>query len=179
MHRISRVGLAALSTLVGASAVAAQTSVFVQGGVTAPIGDYSDLAAEGWMAQGGALFSFSPVLAVGGSVFYGVNDHDPAPDGDETNLYGGLAFLEYTLATTATAPYMFGGIGFLTHAYRSDTFPDESESGLALTVGTGVNFPLGDATGFAEVQYLTGLGNGVGGTDLFFAGAGLAFTLGG
>ncbi|MGE0159734.1 MAG: hypothetical protein AB7T31_10015 [Gemmatimonadales bacterium] len=157
----------------------AQASIFVMGGATVPIGDYADYANTGWMAQAGAVFPVGPMgLSVGAGGFYGVNNH--TVDGDKTNLYGGLGFLQYTIGDAAAfSPYVYAGGGFMTHSYKSDTFPEGSGSGLAVTAGAGVNIPLGGATGFAEGEYLTGLGDEVDGTDLFAISAGVSFSVGG
>jgi hypothetical protein len=162
------------------SSVVAQTAIFVMGGLTVPTGDYGELANAGWMAQAGAMFSVAPAVAVGVGGLYGMNSHESPPDGDKTNLYGGLGIVQYTFVGAAVTPYVYGGAGFITHSYKSEAFPaaEGSSSGLAATAGAGLDLPLGGQTGFVEAEYLTGFGD-VDGTDLFVVSAGVAFAVGG
>jgi hypothetical protein len=182
MKRMRTAGLVvALSALIAPATASGQASIFVMGGLTVPTGDYSEYANTGWMAQGGAVFPVGPAgLSLGIDAFYGVNNHEPPPDGDKTNLYGGFAFVQYTIGDpAAVAPYVYAGPGFMTHSYKSDTLPEGSGSGLAATAGAGVGIPLGGVTGFVEGQYLTGFGDEIDGTDLFAVSAGVSFPLGG
>jgi hypothetical protein len=181
MNRLQLAGLVvALSTGMFTSDASGQASIFVMGGLSVPTGDYGEIANAGWLAQAGVGIPVGAAgVTLGASGLYGVNNHEPPPDGDKTNLYGGLAFLQYTIGeATAVAPYVYGGVGFLTHSYKSETFTEESTSGLAGTVGGGVNIPLGGTIGFVEGEYLTGFGD-IDGTDLFVVSAGIVFEVGG
>ena len=144
----------------GASAQA----VFLGAGATIPTGDFADFGAgdganTGWMGFGGVLFPVGEAgLSVGGEGFYGSNSHDT--DGDKTNLYGGMGLVGFTFNQEASAqPFVFSGIGFMTHSYKSDSFPtaEGSESGMAVGLGGGVSFPLGGVRGMAAASYNAGL----------------------
>ncbi len=170
----------ALSAAGAPAVVSAQTSIFVMGGMAVPNADYSEYAENGWMAQAGVGVPLGAgAVTLGASGFYGVNNHAPPPDGDKTNLYGALGFLQYTIGDpTTVSPYVYAGGGFMVHAYKSETFAEDSASGLAATAGTGVNVPLGGILGFVEAEYLTAFGD-VDGTDLFVISAGVVFEVGG
>jgi hypothetical protein len=171
-------GVLAMALVAVPGGTAAQT-VFVSAGAGIPVGDYGDYASVGWMAQGGVAFPIGTAgLSAGVGGLFGSNSHDI--DGDKTNLYGGAAFVQYTIGNEeAASGYVFGGPGYLTHSYKSDTSPEGSGSGLALAGGGGVNFPLGGVDAYAEGMYLTGLGDEIDGTDVFVASLGVTFPIGG
>ncbi|NNL30949.1 MAG: hypothetical protein HKO77_08000, partial [Gemmatimonadetes bacterium] len=102
-------------------------------------------------------------------------------DGDKTNLYGGMALLGYSFGSPAeVSPMVFGGLGFLTHSYKSDTFPaaEGSESGLALGLGAGLGFPLGSVGGMVAASYNMGFGD-VDGTTFVGISAAIQIAVGG
>ncbi|MDX1494339.1 MAG: hypothetical protein R3253_09785 [Longimicrobiales bacterium] len=142
-------------------------SVFIGGGASVPTGDFSDFgdgdgANAGWMGFGGVLFPIGEAgLSAGVEGFFGSNSHDT--DGDKTDLYGGMALLGYSFGAegAAVSPLVFGGLGFLTHSYKSESFPsaEGSESGLALGFGAGLGFPLGGVGGMLAASYNMGLGD--------------------
>jgi hypothetical protein len=170
----------ALWALLAPQTARAQASIFLMGGLSVPTGEYSDYANMGWLAQGGVTFPVGTAgVSLGAGGFYGVNNHEDV-DGDKTNLYGGLGFVQYTIGNAAAvAPYVYAGLGFMTHSYKSDTFPEGSGSGLAGTGGAGVNVPLGGVLGFVEAEYLTGFGDEIDGSDLFILSVGVVFDVGG
>lgn len=169
----------ALAMALVALPVSAQT-IFVSAGAGVPVGDYGDYADIGWMAQAGVAFPIGTAgLSAGAGGLYGSNNHSNV-DGDKTNLYGGAAFVQYTIGNAeSTSGYVFAGPGYVTHSYKSDTFPEGSNSGLALAGGGGVNIPLGGLDAYVEGMYLTGVGDEIDGTDVFVASLGVTFPLGG
>lgn len=176
--------LLALALLMPATAQA--QAVFVGGGATVPTGDFSDFgggdgANTGWMGFGGVLFPVGDAgLSAGAEAFYGSNSHDT--DGDKTNLYGGLALLAYSFGApgAAVSPMVFGGLGFMTHSYKSESFPaaEGSESGLAMGFGAGLGFPLGGVGGMVAASYNMGLGN-IDATTFIGISAGIQIAVGG
>jgi hypothetical protein len=181
MNRLLGVGLAlTLSAMALPNGVAAQASIFVAGGLTVPTSDFGDFAKAGWMGHAGVLVSVGAAgLSVGADGFYGSNSHDAPFEDDKTNLYGALAFVEYTITGAgALSPYVFAGPGFMTHAFKPETGTDESDSGLALGGGVGVDIPVGGVNVFVEGMYLTGFGD-VDTTRLFGINVGVGFPLGG
>ena len=78
-------------------------SIFVGGGGTIPVQDFSDFDGDGagvdganfgWQGTAGAQVAVGESgLTVGPRVYYGSNSHET--DGDKTNLYGGTALVNY------------------------------------------------------------------------------------
>lgn len=182
MIRLLGAGLVVtLAAFAAPSGSAAQASIFVGGGLSVPTGDYGEFAKAGWMGQAGVVVPMGAGgFGIGASGFYGSSSHDAPFDGDKTNLYGGTAFVIYTMSGDgALLPYAFAGPAYMTHAYKPETGADVSGSGLGLTGGVGADIPIGSVRGFVEGQYLTGIGDEVDGTDLFNINVGVSFPLGG
>jgi len=167
MRRLLLPSLVAALTLTLSGDLSAQASVFLGGGLTIPTGEYSDYAKTGWNGFGGVLFAVGEAgLAVGAEGFFGSNSHDY--EGDKTNLYGGMGLVSYSIDTgSSAAPFVFGGVGYMTHSYKSDDFPDDegSASGLAAGFGGGVSFPLGGVNGILAGSFVSGFGD-IDGTHL-------------
>jgi hypothetical protein len=173
--------LAASCTLAMPSVAGAQIAIEVGGGGTFPTGGYARQAETGWMLHAGVAHHLSEMpITVGALGFFGSNGHD-VPNGDRTDLFGGVANASYELgAAERFSPYVGGMIGVMTRAFKSESQPGLEDSKSGLTVGpfVGVAFPLADVGGYVEGWWLTGFG-GVHGTHLGGAGAGVAFPLGG
>jgi hypothetical protein len=186
MKRIVCATLALALLVISAPDASAQVSAFVGGGVTIPMGDFADFngdaagdegANTGWQAAAGVLFAVGESgLSVGGRGFYGSNNHDT--EGDKTNLYGATGLATFAFGSGTISPFIYGELGFLTHSYKSDTFEDESSSGLALGGGAGLTFPLGGLAGHVVAGYMMGSGD-VDGTDLVGISAGVNIPFGG
>lgn len=174
--------VAAFVALCAPADTAAQAMIHLGGGVTLPTGDYGDYANTGWLAHGGVAFPVGDAgLAVGAAGYFGVNNHEPPPDGDKTQLYGGLGFANYGFGDPeAVSPFVFGMAGLMVHSYKSDQFAslEESDTGFAAGGGGGVSIPLGGISGFAEAWYLVGFFDG-GNTALGGVTAGVQFAVGG
>ena len=184
--------LALATTFLALSAPAdssAQTSIFVGGGATIPVSDFSDFdgagagtdgANTGWQGTVGALFAVGEAgLAVGPRVYYGSNSHETT--GDKTNLFGGTAVALYGFGDPeALNPYVFGEFGVMSHAFKSDAAPatDATSTAAVWGGGVGVGFPLGGVTGFVSAGYTAGLGDNSG-TTYFALFAGATFAVGG
>lgn len=173
----------AFGALLAPHHASAQIAIQVGGAATFPLGDgvddYGSYAKTGWMAAAGVNVPIGEAgLGVGAAGFFGSNNHET--DGEKTNLYGILGTVGYTISTGAPImPYVYGGLGFMTHAFKSDTLGDDSASALAWGGGAGIGFPLGGIGGSIEGFYLAGTGDDLSGTKLFGVGAGISIPLGG
>lgn len=157
------------ATLVSALILPADSSAQVwmsaAGGVTIPVGGYEDHANTGWMARAGIDTPLGGASAVGQGYagaggFFGSNSHADV-DGDKTNLYGGFGTLGYAFRAPGppVVPSAFFLVGSMTHAFKSDSSPEESVTSLAVGGGVGLSFPLlGAVGGLIEAWYLSGLG---------------------
>lgn len=168
---------AAFAFTLSASEVSAQSWAFIGAAATIPMGDFADFgdgdgANTGFMANGGVMFPVGEgALSVGGGAFFGSNGHDS--DGDKTNLYGANALIGAPLGDPQadTRPFVYGGLGYLVHAYKSDSFGDASEGGLAATGGGGVAFTAGESLSImVSGSYTLGFGD-VDGTTFVSLGA--------
>lgn len=165
----------------------AQAILHVAGGATFPMGDYGDFADTGWLGHAGVALPVADAgLAVGAAGYYGSNSHTNV-DGDKTNLYGGLGFVNYAFGSPeAMSPFVVAMAGLMVHSYESDPFPglEESDTGFAVGGGAGVAVPIGSVSGFVEGWLLNGFFGGENGSDgrnTTIAGVdvGVQFTVGG
>ncbi len=167
---------AVVATSLVTSTGQAQTTIYVGGGPTFPIGDYGTYAKTGWLAAGG--FSV-PVggkgLSVGAELAFGSNKHT-APVGDKTNLFGGFGFLQYRVGNSAKPGlYFFGEAGVLNHQYKPAAASGSSAEdwGFAVGGGAGIDIPMGSVGLFIEGRIITRSG-----TSFVPVMAGLAFPIG-
>ena len=129
--------------------------VWIGGGATLPTSDYGDIANTGFLFTAGVG---TPVgdqgvsLGVGGS--YGQNNHELI-DGDKTNLYGFMGYVEYDFAgrDAERTFYVLGELGVLWHKFSSNISPETTESGFAYSGAAGYAFPLGGVNGWAEGRF--------------------------
>jgi hypothetical protein len=179
MPRFFATALAIASLAFSAQSASAQSMVFLSAGVTFPSGDYAGIAEDGWMGHGGVAFPIGTAgFSLGVDGFYGVNKHDG--EGDQTNLYGGGAFVLYDLpASGSLQPYVFGGPSYMVRKYKSTAFPEVSNSGLAAQIGAGLSVPAGQLTTYLEGTYTTALSEDIDGTDWVTVSIGIDLPLGG
>src|SRR5512139_3149326 len=141
----------------GSGPLAAQ-SVWLGGGPTFPMSDFSSYAKTGWMASAGVGFGLGSGdrLSLQLEGVYGSNNHDT--EGDKTNLYGGLVNVAYQLGNTGKLhPYAFGGVGVLAQDFSSENVDDENEGSagkMAYQFGAGLDIPLGKLGLWVDVRYL-------------------------
>ena len=158
------------------SILTAQTRLFFGAGATSPAGDYGEYAKTGYLVNAGVGFALNPKLGVNFAGWYGGNSHDDI-EGDKTTLYGLFGHLKYQLhAPEKTGLFVSGGLGFLTHKYSSNEFPEDegSESNFEYSAAAGIDFPLKGKLG------LYALAGYVGGEDTFLRFmAGITIPLGG
>ena len=116
-------------------------------------------------------------FTAGPRVFYGSNSHETT--GDKTNLYGGRALANYNFGEPeAVNPFLWGEFGVMSHAYKSDSFPEGTSTAAMWGGGAGVGFPLGGVNGSIAGGYTAGLSDNSD-TTLFGVYAGVTFALGG
>jgi hypothetical protein len=118
-------------------------------------------------------------FSVGAEGFYGSNNHDT--DGEKTNLYGGVAVVGMTFGEEdAIAPAVYGGLGFMTHSFKSDPAPatEGSDTSLAAGFGAGVGIPLGSIGVFVGGSFVTGFSDNSG-TKYIGIGASAMIPIGG
>jgi len=145
--------------LAAPSVVSAQATIVLGAGATIPMGEYADYAKLGWLGHGGVEFPAATNISIGAHGFYGSNSHDT--DGDKTNLYGGVGTVGYLIPTSGSmAPQIWGGLGYMVHSYKSESFPafEGSDGSLAGLLGVGLGFPLGSVMGAVNAYVLTGFG---------------------
>ena len=152
MRKCVVVGLAILTALCFTLPTQANAqAVFLGAGATFPTGDFADFgdgdgAGTGWMLEAGISFPLTDNgVFVFGEGMFGSNSHDY--EGDKTNLLGGFAGIEYSMAEEGEAgAFFFGELGFLQHKYVSDDFSEfeSSTTGFAFGAGAGYGIPLGD-----------------------------------
>ena len=190
MKRLFCLALATTFLALASPAVSsAQTSIFVGGGASIPVSDFSDFdgdgagtdgASTGWQGMVGAQFAVGEAgLTVGPRVYYGSNSHDTT--GDKTNLFGGTALVNYGFGDPeALNPFVWGEFGVMSHAFKSDAAPatDATSTAAVWAGGAGVGFPLGGVNGFVAAGYTAGLGANSG-TKYFGLYAGVSFAVGG
>ena len=146
------VGMLALMTT--SNPLSAQ-SVWIGGGGTFPTSDYGDFANTGFVFMAGAGLPVGDQgLSLGGGGFYGQNNHE-AIDGDKTNPYGLMGYVEYDFAgrDAERGFYVIGELGVLWHKFSSDTSPETTESGFAYGGAAGYFFPLGGVNGWVEGRF--------------------------
>lgn len=163
MRRIKRGILAlvlAIPLAIPPSTASAQTTVFLGGGATIPTQDFGDFANTGWMGFGGVMFPVGEgAFRAGAEGYYGRNNHET--DGERTDLYGALALASLSMGAmdAPMRPFVFGGLGSMTHSFSSEEFPefDESETNLAAQFGAGVAFGAGGIGGLLAASATTGM----------------------
>ena len=161
VRRLSLLAAVAFTGLSVPSSADAQGTLYLQGGGTFPTNDYGNEASTGWMAIGGYVFDVSGGISLGIEGFYGSNSHDEEAefflDGDKTDLYGGYGTVSYFFQLDSQIqPYVFGGLGWLVHDFKSDGSFSGSSNGFSWEFGGGVGFPLSESISiYGEGRYMS------------------------
>jgi hypothetical protein len=156
---------AVLMVSVGAAPAVAQggAKFSLGGGLSVPLGDFSDAAGTGW--HGLAAVSFQPAnLPLGFQVDgmyqrYGVDDDPIFGDVDANfRMIQGTANAVYAFQTsegTKVRPYLIGGVGLYNRKLTSDDEIDdpESETDFGINAGAGFDFAAGAVGIFVEGRF--------------------------
>lgn len=127
-------------------------SVFVLAGLSAPTGDYGDMADTGWLGAVGVTFPVGEAgLWAGAEGLYGQNGF--ANSDENAKLFSAMGILGYDIPTESTvSPYVFGGLGLM--SLGSSIEGSDSESGFGWQLGGGVGFETGgNINPFVEARY--------------------------
>lgn len=163
----------------------AQSSVFMGGGATFPVGGIGSRGAfaganTGWQATAGVQLGIGRSgLSLGPRVYYGSNGHETPGYG--SNLFGGAALLNFRFGgPLSVSPFLWGELGVLSHGFESesDAGSDVRSTAAVAAGGAGVDVPLGGFSAFVAAGYNSHLG---GDFDLTYLAlyAGLGIPLGG
>jgi opacity protein-like surface antigen len=166
----------ALATAVFAAPAAAQTPVQfgIGGGVTLPLGDFSDGASLGF--HGNALVQFAPAGSPVGVRVDGMYQRlsfkdDVGVDGN-FQVISGTANAVYTFQTAESSmfhPYLIAGAGAYNVKAAPDGFDSESETKIGVNAGAGFDYNAGGAVIFVEGRFhnvFMGDDSGVGPSNL-------------
>lgn len=128
-------------------------SIYVLAGLSAPTGDYGDVANTGWLAAGGVTFPVGQAgLWAGAEGLYSRNGSDI--DDLSFKPYSVMGILGYDIPTeSSVSPFVFAGAGLMG---ISESFGDvsESDSGFGWQLGGGVGFEgQSNITPFVEARY--------------------------
>ena len=145
------------------SNLAAQRRIvpFFGGGVATGNGDLSDDTDSGWLGYVGldVPLSLTPGLSVGVTASYA---HIPYKGSfnEATNIPGLFGEVGYIIAEKSSfpvKPFLRGGVGVEVHKYDpgSTSFREQSETGMSVSGGGGIQFAIASTTIFAGAQYIT------------------------
>ncbi|HSM09236.1 MAG TPA: outer membrane beta-barrel protein [Gemmatimonadota bacterium] len=129
-------------------------SVFVLGGLSAPTGDYGDVADTGWLGAVGVTFPVGEAgLWAGAEGLYGQNSFSSDAVDENYKLFSAMGILGYDIQTqSSVSPYVFGGLGLM--SLSSSIEGSDSESGFGWQLGGGVGFETGgNISPFVEARY--------------------------
>ncbi len=125
-------------------------SVYVLAGLSAPTGDYGDIADTGWLGAGGVTFPVGEAgLWAGAEALYGNNSFSSETVDESFKLFSAMGILGYDIPTeSSVSPYLFAGAGVMSLSNG------DSESGFGWQAGGGVAFSgESNVTPFVEGRY--------------------------
>ena len=178
----------AVPVVLGALAMAAVSSrasaqyVFLGGGPSIPVGEFSDYAKSGWLLQGGIGVDVGKKgFWLEAEGFFGSNSHEDTGNlKEKTNLIGFMGAIGKTLSPgKKVSPYVLAGAGILGHQFRTDDDNAEdleaTENKFAYTGALGLSIALNTKARFwVEGRYI-----GSSGTAVIPVMVGISITLGG
>ncbi len=132
-------------------------SISVAGGLSLPVGRFSDLEESGYNGTIGLNFG-APLIPIGARVEGSINGFN-----HKNNVGGDTRVLSATVNATfgLGMPYLIGGLGYynarekLTGVVTGET----TSSGAGFNIGAGLSFPLPTLSPFVEVRYHQMLGD--------------------
>jgi hypothetical protein len=149
--------------LVLLSSPASGQELWVEGGLSQPIGRFGGYAETGWMMFTGGSFFLGDKRDLGVSVegFYGSNGLDIPSD--HGTLLGALVGLDFKRAVRERETMtIFARVGFLRREEDSgySSYYDQADSGPAFSAGARYCVPLRGLEGCAALRYLGGFIDG-------------------
>ena len=159
-----------LTVLVMGSAPAlhAQASLFVSGGLNAPVGRLGDITDMGYIVSGGVNLGGTSV-PVGARLEGAYSDLGYQGGNGSIRLISGTANAIFNLGTTRDAPYLIAGVGaYNRQSGNSALGYGNGSTAVGINGGAGLRFPLSGLSTFFEARYHVMLGNAADGTNYQF-----------
>jgi opacity protein-like surface antigen len=153
-------GVAVLAIVAAVSAAPAYAQAGVKiglgGGVTLPLGHFSDAAKLGFNGQ--ASVGFQPAsLPVGIEIDGNFMRNSLKNDVDgHTQIIAGTANAVYAFKTSETSsihPYIIAGVGMYNNKVSLTDVGSDSETKFGINAGAGFNFMMGAAGAFVEGRF--------------------------
>lgn len=148
------------------TAVRAQSSLTIVGGLTAPVGTLGDIADIGYYVAAGLNLGGTSIPV--GTRFEGAyNGLSLKKSTGDVRIISGSANAIFNVGKTPDAPYLIAGLG----AYNrniSSSGSGSSKTVLGINGGGGLRFPLSGLSTFFEARYHVMLGKGSDGTNYQF-----------
>lgn len=141
-------------------------SIYLLAGLSAPTGDYGDIADTGWLGAGGVTFPIGEAgVWAGAEALYGNNSFSSDIVDENYKVFSAMGILGYDIPTESSiSPYLWGGAGLMTLSNG------DSESGFGWQAGAGVSFAgESNVTPFVEGRFQSAsidVGDGVSGSDI-------------
>lgn len=127
---------------------AAQASLSVAGGVSAPVSDLGDIADLGYNVGVGLNFGGTRV-PIGARFEGGLNGFGLKSSDLNVRIVTGTANAVVNFSQKADSPYLIGGLGI----YNTKVGDFDSDNSAGVNIGGGLRFPLGELTTFVEARY--------------------------
>jgi hypothetical protein len=137
----------ALALVLLPGAVDGQVRLLGAGGLSTPIGDFSDASEVGWHVAAGLQLGF-PSVPIGiraDGAYHSFGEASPVP---KTNMLAGALSLVIDLPGVGLVPYLLGGVG----RYRTSVDGLEATSDPGFHGAFGVNVGALGPGGFGEVR---------------------------
>ena len=145
--------MVAVGVLGAAPALHAQASLFISGGLNAPVGSLGDATDMGYVVTGGLNLG-APIAPVGARLEGSYSDLGYKGGNADLRLIYGTANAIFNLGTTRDAPYVIAGLGAYNTSSQSGAFGyGNSNTALGINGGAGLRFPLNGLSTFFEARY--------------------------
>ncbi len=140
-----------------ASALSAQTSVSVAGGLSAPIARLGDVTDLGYNVAA-SLNLGGTTIPVGVRLEGAYNSFGFKNGGGDVRILNATANAIFNLGLTASAPYLIGGLGYYNRKFAGTGLPTNDANALGVNLGGGLRFPLVGLSTFFEARVHAMLG---------------------
>ena len=139
--------------------VQGQVRFGVGGGLLMPTGDYGTLDNLGFTAGAGVVVPIgtSPAsVRIEGTFSQTSHDSAAVGFGGKTKIIGGMASLVYSFqAGGSVTPYVLAGLGYYNVKISVTGLGSGDDSKVGFGGGAGLRFPMGSASLFTEVRYMS------------------------